>query len=316
MTEQQLGYLEQVDLRQVWESEDRGFTPWLAQPDNLNVLGETLGMGLAVEAIEKTVGSFRADLVCNDSSSKATVLIENQLNASDHSHLGQLLTYGAGLEAVTVIWLARNFREEHRAAVDWLNRITHEEFRFFALEIQLWRIGDSAIAPKFSVVSMPNDWSRSASSAMEGNRHSTLNLKRREYWSGLLAELDEQNGPVSGNLRPQPQNYMIYSIGRGGFSLRTTLNKDNQVRVELYISGEAAKERLAALDEDRAGIQQELGYELVWGDQEESARDRRVSYYLAESDPENESDWARQHRLLAEHLNKFYRVFSERVKQL
>ena len=116
-----LGRLESVEPRDVWSSESEDFTPWLAQAENLKLLGETIGLDLELEAQEKDVGPFRADILCKETSSDDWVLIENQLERTDHTHLGQLLTYAAGLKAVTVVWVARIFTEEHRAALDWLN---------------------------------------------------------------------------------------------------------------------------------------------------------------------------------------------------
>ena len=155
-----LGRLEQIDLREAWESEPGHFTPWLAQDENLRLLGETIGIDLECEAQEKKVGLFRADILCKNMATDEWVLIENQLERSDHTHLGQLLTYAAGLNTVTIVWIARQFTDEHRAALDWLNEHTSDKISFFALEVELWRIGDSPIAPKFNIVCKPNDWTR------------------------------------------------------------------------------------------------------------------------------------------------------------
>jgi len=133
MAEDPLGRLERVDLREIWLSEAQDFTPWLARPENLSVLAETLGMELELEAQEQAVGPFRADLLCKDLDSDKWVLVENQLERTDHRHLGQLMTYAAGLKAVSIVWIAASFTEEHRAALDWLNEITDESFEFFGL---------------------------------------------------------------------------------------------------------------------------------------------------------------------------------------
>ena len=144
----ELGRLHRVDLRDIWATEAQDFTPWLAQEENLKVLADTLNMELELEAQEKNVGPFRADILCKNTDDDSWVLIENQMGRTDTIHLGQLLTYAAGLQAVTIVWVAANFTEEHRAALDWLNDITDENFRFFGLEVELWRIGESPAAPK------------------------------------------------------------------------------------------------------------------------------------------------------------------------
>ena len=248
------------------------------------------------------------------------MLIENQLEQTDHDHLGKLLTYAAGLQAVTVIWLAERFRDEHRAALDWLNEITHQDSRFFGLEIELWRIGDSPAAPKFNIVSMPNDWSRSvaqAARATDDAELSELTLKQKKYWTWFHERLNAASGPVHGNRKARPRSWMSYGIGLGGFNLAAVMNTwDKFIRVELYISGKDANERLDLLEHQKDEIERELDNRLKWGDQSPTARDRRIAYYLRGVDPEDESDWTRQHEWLAEHLNKMHRAFAQRVRNL
>ena len=152
-----LGRLTKVDLRSYWKKEDTEFTPWLAQEENIQLLSETIGVELETVSQEENVGPFRADILCKDTATNHFVLIENQLERTDHTHLGQLMTYAAGLDAVTIIWIAQTFTEEHRAALDWLNRITDDTFNFFGIEIELYKIGDSVSAPMFNLVSKPND---------------------------------------------------------------------------------------------------------------------------------------------------------------
>ena len=318
--DQSLGRLLPVDLRTIWASEPAGFTPWLAKQENLAVLSETLGLDLELVTVEKEVGSFRADIVCRDIGTEALVLIENQLEQTDHDHLGKLLTYAAGLQAVTVVWLADRFRDEHRATLDWLNEITQEDARFFGLEIELWRIGDSPAAPKFSIVSMPNDWSRSVAQSArttDGTELSERSILRREYWTGLHERLNAAGEAVHGNRTPGRRSWMAYSVGRSGFSIVAAINmRDKFIRVELYIKGEDAEEYLDSLYAEKDEIERELGYELEWGDQQPSSRDCRVSNYLRNTDPRNKSDWARQHEWLVEHLNKMHQAFTQRVRDL
>ncbi len=154
-----LGRLERVNVRAAWTNEAIDFTPWLAA--NLDLLSEALGMNLELEMEEKYVGTFRADILARNSDSGEWVLIENQLDRTDHGHLGQIVTYAAGLDAATVIWIAENFSDEHLAALDWLNSITDENILFFGVQIELWSIGGS-VAPKFQVVCKPNSWVKKA----------------------------------------------------------------------------------------------------------------------------------------------------------
>ncbi|MDA8007907.1 MAG: DUF4268 domain-containing protein, partial [Gammaproteobacteria bacterium] len=154
----QLGALEKKAVREYWDNEASEFTPWLA--DNINLLGEALGLdGLEVEEQESSVGGFRVDLLCKDEDDR-TVIVENQLEKTNHKHLGQLLTYAAGKDAVVVVWVSTKFTDEHRAALDWLNEKTEEDVQFFGAQIEVWQIGDSQAAPKFNLVCMPNEWSK------------------------------------------------------------------------------------------------------------------------------------------------------------
>ncbi len=311
-----LGRLERVDLRDIWLSEASDFTPWLARSENLVVLAETLGLDLELEAQERRVGPFRADILCKDIGTDRWVLIENQLERTDHTHLGQLLTYASGLEAVTIVWVAAKFTEEHRSTLDWLNRITDDSFKFFGLEVELWRIGQSPAAPKFNIISKPNDWSHAvaqAARAIDDSELSEMRVLQRSYWDGLQSVLKRLSGPVSGNRKAQPQSWMSYSVGRGGFHIGAVmLRPKKQIRAELYISGDSAKAMLEQLKQQRGEIEREVGCVLQWEDLP-SRRDCRVSAYLNDVDPEDESDWPRQHEWLAKKLNDFHRGFAKRV---
>lgn len=157
----QVSVRERRPPREFWLHEARDFTPWMAE--NLSFLSESLNMELAFEAREKSVGEFRADLVCRNAVDNSRVVIENQLTRSDHSHLGQVLTYAAGLQAVTVVWVAAELRREHRATLEWQNKITDVRFRFFGVELRTWRDRISHFKVELSVVSKPVGWTHSAS---------------------------------------------------------------------------------------------------------------------------------------------------------
>jgi Domain of unknown function (DUF4268) len=319
MTVQYLGRLERVDLRNIWLSEASDFTPWLARKENLEILGETLGIDLELEAQERPVGPFRADILCKDIGKDHWVLIENQLERTDHTHLGQLLTYASGLEAVTIVWISARFTEEHRSTLDWLNRITNESFRFFGLEVELWRIGDSLAAPKFNIVSKPNDWSQSvaqAARAIDDAELSETRILQRDYWAAFDKVLVALGGPVRGGKKPQPQSWMAYSIGRSHVTLNAAMVRTKkQVRAELYMSGAKAKAFFHLLAAQKEAIERELGFSLDWEELPEG-QDSRISISLDDADPENEADWPRQHEWLGTRLNEMHRVLAPRVKVL
>lgn len=311
-----LGRLERIDLREIWRTEAQDFTPWLAKPDNLASLSEALGIELELEAQERTVGPFRADLLCKDTLDDSWVLIENQLERTDHAHLGQLLTYASGLKAVSIVWIAARFTDDHRAALDWLNQITDEKFRFFGLEVELWRIGDSPAAPKFNVISQPNAWSRSVGEAarrIESEDLSEIKIKQLRFWQLLAADL-----PAGSQLKAQkalPQHWSVFTIGRSGFHLAGILNtREQRLGVELYISHRDAKAMYALLFAEREKIEAELGFSPLWMELPTRSASRIVYYFQA--DPQDEQRWPEYRRWMIEHLHRFDRVFRRRIRSL
>jgi hypothetical protein len=312
-----LGKLERVNLRQLWESEAQDFTPWLAKEENLALLSETLDLELELEKVEQNVGSFKADILCKDAYTNSMVLIENQLEKTDHTHLGQLLTYASGLNSVVIIWIAEHFREEHRAALDWLNEKTDENISFFGLEVELWRIGNSPIAPKFNVVCKPNDWSRTISnSASSGERNvSDLKLMQMEYWQGFKDRLIETKSPLRGQ-KPQPQHWYDFAVGRSNCWLSLAANSQkNFLRVRLVLAGSLAKERFSNLLSKKEEIEQELGFKLQWEEKPENPQSL-ITLDKQNVNPTDRSDWQNQYEYFQNTLEKFYKVFSRYLKEV
>lgn len=309
----QLGQLERVNLRDVWPDEARNFTPWLAAESNISLLGDVLDMELEVQGQEMNVGPFKADILCKDTSQdEHFVLIENQLERTNHTHMGQLITYAAGLDAVTIVWIAERFTDEHRAAMDWLNKITDEDFRFFGLEIELWKIGASLIAPKFNVISSPNEWTKSTDPKPPPGEVSDLKQTYKKYWTKLWELLHEQYPHIRGT-RARPQHWCTYSIGRSGFSTATSANtQKGWVRVELVIKTAVFFELLA---EQKEAIEAEIGEPLDW-QKLPNKKMCRIALYRNNTDPIDEEDWEFQHAWLAEYLDRFDKVFRPRIKAL
>ena len=269
MTAIDLARLEPVDLRKVWQSEPADFTPWLAQPDNITLLGETLGLELDVDSTEAGVGPYRADIVCRDtadgSSEGALVLIENQLERTDHNHLGQLLTYAAGLDAVTVVWIAAPFTDEHRTALDWLNQKTDQSVNFFGLEIELWRIGGSPIAPKFNVVAQPNDWTKTIRVATGQGREISETQRQQLEFCIEFEELVKSRGDGVRCQKPGARHWLYSSLGRTGMTFACAISTSPPfVRVELALDGDDAKAWFSLLEDDSESIEEEIGEELIW----------------------------------------------------
>lgn len=302
--------MEAVELRSVWTSESGDFTPWLAKEENLALLGETIGLELELEAQEKDVGPFRADVLCKDTATGHWVLIENQLERTDHAHLGQLLTYAAGLKAVTIVWLAGKFTEEHRAAIDWLNEITDDRFNFFGLEIELWRIGDSPMAPKFNAVCRPNEWTKPPPPPPTETGQLYL-----EYWTALRSHL-ESAGTSIRMQKPQPWGWMTYAVGRTGFYLATVISKTKRrLTVEQVIQGADHVAYFEMLAAQKSEIERELGESLVWRELPDG-KESQIRRDFDNTDPAHRADWPRQHQLIRDWLERLHGAFSKRVKEL
>ena len=313
--EEELGRLIKIPLREFWEDEEDDFTPWLAREENIRLLSETIRMELEVEGTEIRVGPFEADILCRDTVTDKRVVIENQLEPTDHKHLGQLLTYAPGLNALTAIWIAEHFKDEHRAALDWLNEITPEEFSFFALEIELWQIGDSPMAPKFNVVSHPNAWTKTVSRISPNGELTSTKQLYLEYWTGLRDLLEQRNGVIRPR-KPRPGNWLGFGIGRSKFLLAASASvREKWIYVSLTLRGPDAKPHFHLLERKRVDIEEEIGAELEWDEKDDWERSE-ISLSLEDTDLEDRQDWDRQHQWLCQQLEAFHAAFSARVKTL
>lgn len=312
----QFGRLQPVDLRTAWEREDTHFTPWLAKPDNLALLGETIGIELELEAEEQRVGPFRADILCRDLDAPETfVLIENQIERTDHTHLGQLVTYAAGLDAVSIVWIAARFTEEHRAALDWLNEISHENVRFFGLEVELWRIGDSPVAPKFNMIAKPNDWSK----AVRESRGAAANERREAYetfWGAFLQHLSEANSRLSHHRKPGIDHWMSWGIGRSGFKLSAIAGfRDGYVGAQLIVDCTDGAETYDSLKASVAAMDTDVDEPILW-EFDPRRQQNYATFRRTGVDPKDPAQWPTLHRWMRERLELLDRVFRDRITEL
>jgi len=317
--DEKLGQLEKVDLRKVWNDEAGQFTPWLAQEENLKLLGDAIGIPLELVRTEQPVEEFSADIHCRDMDSDMPVLIENQLERTDHSHLGQIMTYAAGLEAAVVVWVAQRFTEAHRAALDWLNEITEEKFGFFGVEVELWRIGGSAIAPKFNIVAKPNDWARDVRASARGQGLTKHQLLQAEFWAKYVESMAGSRvkcGPA------MPKNMISHPTGNGAMGLYSVASmfrqggpagKAPELRVEFGVQMDEPGPVFEWFKQRRKDIEAALGAELVWDS------DTYVRYYRAylpkDGDMRERDRWPEQHKWLRENIEKMYDAFTPLIKE-
>lgn len=313
----ELGVLQKVELRDAWKSEASDFTPWLARRENVQLLGEAIGLDLEVEAEERAVGPFRADILAVDRNTDSWVLIENELERTDHSHLGQLITYAAGLNAVTIVWIAGRFTEEHRAALDWLNEITQSDCNFFGLEIELWRIADSPPAPKFNVVSKPNEWSRSVSSTSRQISEPTeTKATQLKFWTELCSKLADRDPRIRAT-RPKPQTWQTFLLGLSAVTLEASANqRDGRMELVLRLGGPRAGDYFQTLDAQKREIEAKFGSPLEWDEQPDNQRCTIRIASRDDFDLWDEGEWDGYHEWLTEHLIKAYAIIKPLVERL
>jgi hypothetical protein len=310
-----LGKLVPVSLREAWKHEANDFTPWLAETDNLNALADALGLSELVHvATEHWVGDFKLDILCTDGDDQ--VIIENQLDKTNHTHLGQIIAYAAGVGARKVIWVAESFRPEHAAALEFLNENTTDTLSFFAVEVELWRIGDSPLAPKFEVVVKPNDWVKSGrEQARAASSASPTKQLQQKFWLALIDRLAAR-APHIRPQKPRPQHWLNNSIGRSGFELNITANtRDERLGVELWLSNAAAKKHFANLIPQKQTIEAQLGFELDWQELPD-AKACRIATWYSHASLEDESRWEEYLDWLTQRLVKMDQVLRPIVKAL
>lgn len=304
--------LETLNPRTHWPDEAADFTPWVASPEGLQLIGEALNLDLETlsSSSEVPVGRYRADVVCIDTSTSdnSLVLIENQLAPTDHNHVGQVLTYAAGLDAVTIIWIASEFREEHTAAIEWLNRITNERYCFFGLEIGLVKIGDCGPAATLSVVAKPNSWSRGVKQSAESGRYINENGRLHlKFWTAYI-----ENTGIKGK-KAQPEQWFTVGFGTKHAHIGAArLVQSRSLRVAIILPSDFRDHYMLALKSQQDEIEKDLGRKLEF-----VKKLRTNSIEVTEDmDPRDESDWPRQVKWIIETLASFDRAFRNRLQDI
>ncbi len=314
MTTPELGAIRKVDLREVWPNEAADFTPWLEQ--HLPTLGDALGIELEVQQIEARVGPFSLDILARDIGRGRDVVIENQLTATDHDHLGKLLTYAAGYDAAVVIWLAQEMREEHRQALDWLNQRTGANTEFFGVVVEVLRIDDSRPAPSFKLVAFPNEWRKTTVRPPGDGPVSERPEAYRTYFQGLIDELREVHG-YTGARKAQAQSGYGFASGFGGVPYAASFTRGKQARVELYIDRDQEwnKRLFDGLKESSVSLETELGETLVW-ERLDNRQASRIAVYRDGSIDDDEDTLAEISKWMIDKLLKFKDVFGPRLSEL
>ncbi len=287
----ELGRLAVVAPRDVWQHEAQHFTPWLLQ--NADVLSELLGMELELEVAEHPVGGFSLDLLGKDVLTGQVVIVENQLETTDHTHLGQILTYAAGTDPTTIVWVAAAFRPEHRSALDWLNDRTDENTRFFGVEVGVVRIGDSAPAPAFRLVAQPNDWQKTVRAATtQAESLSGKGELYRDFWTQFLKLVQTQRPGWSRATCAPKDSWFSMTSGTMGATFYTAFTRRGLSSQLVFEDPDATVNaaRFDVVESRRLEMEQAYGGKLEF-EPLPNRKATRIADYLAEADVAKEAEW-------------------------
>lgn len=253
-----LSKLNKVELREVWGHEATDFTNWLAQQENLDFLSDEIGIEIKLTKIEASVGTFKVDILAEEESTGRNIIVENQLEDTNHDHLGKIITYASGYDAEIIIWVVRGARDEHKRAIEWLNEHTDEKTFFFLIKVELWQIEGSNPAPKFEIVVSPNEWAKAfkASSAGRGELTETK-LQQLDFWTKFKQYVINRDPRANFGRSPRAQHW--FSVSMGSSEAHVALTVDTRKKLlgcEIYINRN--KDLFNFLCERQAEIEKEI----------------------------------------------------------
>ncbi len=293
----ELGKLEKIELREVWRHEELDFTRWLAGKENIALLSKEIGIDIEVIETEMSVGRYNVDIYARDTESNKKIVIENQLENTNHDHLGKMLVYAAGLDADIAIWIVKDVNEEHRQAVEWLNDNSFEKINIFLVKVELWQIDNSPIAPKFQVICEPNNWAKVLKQQSKENV-SDLELKQMEYWQGFV-DYAKSKDKTYISQRPSIYNWYVIRIGSSDYKIKLvhSVNSD-MIRCQLEIFNDEIYKKL---EQYRAEIDNKING-LEW----EYLEDRKVNRISCNN---SSKDNASSYVWLLDMVDRFKEVF-------
>jgi hypothetical protein len=307
----QIGRLELVPLRELWHHEAHDFTTWLAQ--NLDLLGEKLGLELSLVQQEASAGPFSADIMAEDGNGSPAI-IENQLERTNHDHLGKLITYLSNLDAKTAIWITSEPRPEHEQAVHWLNEVVPADTAFYLVRVEAYRIGDSAAAPLFTVVAGPSPEARQIGEQKEevAERH----ILRKAFWTQLLAKAKEKSS-LHARITPTTDNWIAAGSGKSGLSYNYVIRMED-VQVELYIDRGDTEENKRIFDElyaHKAEIESAFGGSLDW-QRKDNLQASRIRCLIPSGGLRNQEQWPKIQEHMTDAMVRLERALKPETQRL
>lgn len=302
----QLERITKVNPREVWKHEALDFTRWLAKDENISVLCEELEINLENVKPEAAAGRYNVDLVADDIDTKRKVIIENQLEPTNHKHLGQLLTYASAYDASIIIWVVTDYTEEHRQAIDWFNRNISDNISFFLVQIEVYKIGNSGPAPKFNIVCEPNDWGKAVKKSNTGDAVSELKLLQKEFWENFKEYASSKIKSISLGRAPKPQHWYNISIGTSRCHIALTLNtQKSYIGCEIYIRNDKAL--YDAFYKNKDTIESLIGSELEWMELPDATASRILLTHTG--NPKERKRWEEYNMWYVDTVEKFNKAF-------
>ncbi|MGB7291038.1 MAG: DUF4268 domain-containing protein [Thermodesulfobacteriota bacterium] len=308
----QIGKIKRVPLRELWRKEDKDFTKWLEE--HIDFLNDAIGFDITIESREEKVGPFKVDLYGEDNLGNK-VIIESQLEKTDHNHLGQLITYLTNLDANKAIWIAKEPTEEHIKAIDWLNEVSPDDISFYLIKLEAIKIGDQSPAgPLFSVIKRPTTEKKQI--GLEKKEYAQRHVFREKFWTQFLVEINKKNS-LFVNISPSTDNWIGIGMGRSGFNLSLVISK-KYARAEIYINRGDIKENKKAFDHLhnlKDEIEREFGGKLTWERMEDNVTSR-IKHQLDGVNVSNEDDWPKMNEFLIDSAERMHRAFKAPIPKL
>lgn len=283
-----LGKLQEIDIRKVWQHEQYDFSKWLASEENIQELGDSLNLSLTDVETEKFVGNYRCDILCKDELTGKVVLIENQLEPTNHDHLGKIITYASGLDASVVVWIVASARQEHASAIEWLNKHTDDDLSFFLVEVHAYKIGESDPAPQFKIIEQPNDFAKSVKAISKNMDLSETEKSRLDFWTQFNEVVDSRGKPFN---KRKPATDHWYSIAMGSSECQVSIdliNKEHRIRVGVWVYDN--KDLFDKFHANKEEIEATCGFGLNW-DRLDHKKAAIVCTYIPGLDFDNPSNY-------------------------
>ena len=314
---QEFASLEPQDVRAHWDHEARDFTPWLAdqiESEGTSNLEDVLGLDIEVLEREKAVGKYSVDLLAQVVDDGRTIVIENQFGDSDHDHLGKSIAYAAGVDADIIVWIAPEFNDEHRDAVQWLNKNSREGIDLFAIRLEVWKIDGSPPAVRLNPVESPSEWQQSAQRTT-GSLSERQEL-REEFWTAFRDRIRDNQTPLSAR-KPGTRHYYSNPIGVGGYHLSYWVDEDEH-KLGLELTIEDSEVAYETLRDQADAIKEDLGHEIYWKELRETRGGNMRSNVgvTREADIEDRERWDEYFEWMFEVGERFHQVFPDRLRNL